>query len=83
VVNSGTGWACRGLPVKLAAKTGTAQNPQGEDHSWFAGFFPSFHPQVSFLVLIEHGGDGSGEAAQVAKKLVEWWEKERKVKSEK
>ncbi len=83
VVNSGTGWACRGLPVKLAAKTGTAQNPQGEDHSWFAGFFPSSHPQVSFLVLIEHGGDGSGEAAQVAKKLVEWWEKERKVKSEK
>lgn len=81
VVNSGTGRACRGLPVKLAAKTGTAQNPQGEDHSWFSGFFPSSHPQVAFLVLIEHGGDGSGEAAQTARKLIEWWEENRGGKS--
>jgi len=81
VVNRGTGQVCRGLPVELAAKTGTAQNPQGEDHSWFAGFFPSSHPQVAFLVLIEHGGDGSGEAAQTAKKLIEWWEENRGGKS--
>ncbi|MDI3543707.1 MAG: penicillin-binding protein 2 [Candidatus Atribacteria bacterium] len=73
VVKRGTGQVCRSLPVELAAKTGTAQNPQGEDHSWFAGFFPSSHPRMVFLVLVEHGGDGSGEAAQLAKKLIEWW----------
>ena len=50
VVNSGTGRVCRGLPVKLAAKTGTAQNPQGEDHSWFSGF-SFFSSSSSFLVL--------------------------------
>ncbi len=72
VVTHGTGFNCRGLPVKLAAKTGTAQNPQGREHSWFGGFFPSDNPQFAFLVLVEHGGDGSGEAAQVARRIIEW-----------
>ncbi len=45
------------------------------------GVFPSSHPQVAFLVLIEHGGDGSGEAAQTARKLIEWWEENRGGKS--
>ena len=81
VVSKGIGQACRALPVELAAKTGTAQNPQGKDHSWFAGFFPSSHPQLVFLVLVEHGGDGSGEAAQAAKKLVEWWIENRGAKN--
>uniref|UniRef100_A0A7V4TFB8 Penicillin-binding protein 2 n=1 Tax=Candidatus Caldatribacterium saccharofermentans TaxID=1454753 RepID=A0A7V4TFB8_9BACT len=72
VVTQGTGFNCRGLPVKLAAKTGTAQNPHGKEHSWFGGFFPSDRPKFVFLVLVEHGGDGSGEAALVARKVIEW-----------
>ncbi|MDK2896164.1 MAG: penicillin-binding protein 2 [Candidatus Atribacteria bacterium] len=75
VVEQGTGYACRGLPVN--GKTGTAQNPQGEDHSWFGGFFPREEPELAFLVLVEHGGDGSGEAAQLSRKIVEWWIKNR------
>ncbi|MCS7242818.1 penicillin-binding protein 2 [Candidatus Caldatribacterium sp.] len=79
VVTQGTGWHCRGLPVRLAAKTGTAQNPQGREHSWFGGFFPSENPRFVFLVLVEHGGDGSGEAAQVARRIIEWLLRERGV----
>lgn len=79
VVTQGTGFNCRGLPVKLAAKTGTAQNPRGREHSWFGGFFPSDNPRFVFLVLVEHGGDGSGEAAQVARRIIEWILRERGV----
>lgn len=77
VVTHGTGFNCRGLPVQLAAKTGTAQNPQGKEHSWFGGFFPSDNPKFAFLVLVEHGGDGSGEAAQAARRIIEWILRER------
>lgn len=72
VVTRGTGFNCRGLATELAAKTGTAQNPHGKEHSWFGGFFPSERPKFAFLVLVEHGGDGSGEAAQVARQVVGW-----------
>lgn len=79
VVTQGTGFNCRGLPVRLAAKTGTAQNPQGREHSWFGCFFPSDNPRFVLLVLVEHGGDGSGEAAQVARRIIEWIFRERGV----
>lgn len=72
VVTQGTGYNCRGLATKIAAKTGTAQNPHGKEHSWFGGFFPSDRPRFVFLVLVEHGGDGSGEAALVTRRIVEW-----------
>src|SRR5690606_20701285 len=62
VVVEGTGRACRDLPIPIAGKTGTAQNPHGNDHSWFAGFFPIDNPRYVFVVLVENGGDGSGEA---------------------
>lgn len=77
VVTQGTGFRCRDLPVRLAAKTGTAQNPQGKEHSWFGGFFPADAPRFAFLVLVEHGGDGSGEAALVARRIIEWILRER------
>lgn len=72
VVTEGTGRACRDLPVSVAGKTGTAQNPHGNDHSWFAGFFPIDNPRYAFVVLVENGGDGSGEAAYRSKDLIQW-----------
>jgi len=76
-VRQGTGTACRGLPVEIAAKTGTAQNPHGEEHSWFGGFFPADAPSVAFVVMIEHGGGGSGIAAQTARTMIEWYVEHR------
>lgn len=46
---------------KLYGKTGTAQNPQGEDHGWFAGFAGPVGgaPEVAVAVIVEHGLHGS------------------------
>ena len=54
---------------KLYGKTGTAQNPQGEDHGWFAGFagMPNGHPEVVVAVIVEHGLHGDAAAPLAAK----------------
>lgn len=39
----------------LAGKTGTAQNPHGEPHSWFVGFAPAYDPRIVVAAIVEHG----------------------------
>lgn len=65
---SGRGANIDGLSV--AGKTGTAQNPHGDDHSWFIGFAPSTEPVIAFAVIVEHGGYGSKSAVPVAAALL-------------
>lgn len=57
--------------IEIAGKTGTAQNPHGEDHGWFICFAPKDDPQIAVAVLIENGGYGSISAAPIASLLVE------------
>lgn len=57
--------------LKIAAKTGTAQNAQGKSHSWitaFAPFTPDAPPEdtVAVTVMIEHGGSGGLNAGPTA-----------------
>ena len=61
VVNSdiGTGKAAAIPGITVAGKTGTAQNPTGENHAWFVGFAPVDDPKIVVVVLLEHGGSGS------------------------
>jgi penicillin-binding protein 2 len=56
--------------VKIAGKTGTAQNPHGDDHAWFIGYGPVEDPIVAICVLIEFGEHGSSAAAPVAKEII-------------
>lgn len=56
--------------VVLAGKTGTAQNSQGADHSWFVGFAPANDPQIVVAVMLEFGGHGY-RAARIASKVIE------------
>ncbi len=56
--------------VQVAGKTGTAQNPHGEDHAWFVGFAPFDDPQIAVAVLVEHGGHGGTAAAPIAGKIM-------------
>ncbi|HOF02475.1 MAG TPA: penicillin-binding protein 2 [Atribacterota bacterium] len=70
VVESGTGYLANIEEMKIAGKTGTAQNPQGENHAWFIGFAPFEHPEVCITVFIEHGGDGSATAAPIAGNII-------------
>ena len=56
--------------LEVAGKTGTAQNPHGEDHAWFIGFAPFTSPTIAVCVLIEHGEHGSSAAAPIVFKLI-------------
>lgn len=67
VAEGGTGhriWTDR---YGIAGKTGTAQNPAGEPHAWFAGYAPTDHPRIALAVLVEHAGSGSANAAPIAR----------------
>jgi penicillin-binding protein 2 len=57
------------FPIPVAGKTGTAQTPNGSDHSWYATWAPYGHPRVVVVVLIEHGGFGAEAAAPAAKEI--------------
>jgi penicillin-binding protein 2 len=57
------------FPVPVAGKTGTAQTPNGSDHSWYASWAPAYRPQVVVVVLIEHGGFGVEAAAPAAREI--------------
>lgn len=45
--------------VEACGKTGTAQNPHGNDHSVFMGFAPMNDPQIAIAVYVENGGFGA------------------------
>jgi penicillin-binding protein 2 len=68
-VNSGTGKGTYIENLDVCGKTGTAQNPHGEDHAWFLGFAPYENPQVVVCVFIENGGGGGSIAAPIAKQV--------------
>jgi penicillin-binding protein 2 len=73
VVNEehGTGMFAKSKDIVIAGKTGTAQNPKGKPHAWFAGFAPFENPKICVTVFIEHGGKGGLEPARFARKIIE------------
>ncbi len=75
VVNgeNGTAKLARVTGVEVAGKTGTAQNPHGEDHAWFIGFGPFENPKVAIVVLVENGGGGGAKAAPKAGELLKFY----------
>ena len=81
VVNAegGTGRAARIPGIPTAGKTGTAQNPHGEDHAWFVGFAPFDEPRIAVAVLIENIGFGGSYAAPMARLVMQTYLKEHLV----
>ena len=69
-VEHGTAVGANIKGVTIAGKTGTAQAPDGEDHSWFVCFAPVERPAIAVAVLIEHGGYGAAAALPVAVELI-------------
>ena len=51
---------------QTAGKTGSSQNPHGNDHAWFIGFAPFDKPEIAVAVVVENGGRGSEVAAPLA-----------------
>lgn len=78
VVSDGSGRRAAIDGVKVAGKTGTAQNAEGKPpHAWFIGFAPADDPQIAVAIFIEGGDGGQQEAtggrlaAPMAKALME------------
>ena len=57
----GTAWLTRLQNWDLLGKTGTAQNPHGEDHGWFTGIAgpPGEEPEIVAAMVVIHGEAGS------------------------
>jgi len=70
VVERGSGYAARIPGIRVAGKTGTAENPHGEDHAWFAGFAPADNPEFLVVAILENSGFGGKVAAPVAGKIL-------------
>ncbi|MDE5555992.1 MAG: penicillin-binding protein 2, partial [Muribaculaceae bacterium] len=69
-----TGGTCRkaNLPdIAVAGKTGTAQNPHGNDHSAFMGFAPYDDPQIAIAVYVENGGWGADYGVPIGSLVME------------
>lgn len=57
--------------IEICGKTGTAENPHGEDHSIFIAFAPADDPKIAIAVYVEGTGFGSTYAAPTASLLIE------------
>ncbi len=57
--------------ITICGKTGTAENPHGEDHSVFIAFAPKDTPKIAISVYVENGGFGSTYAAPIASLMIE------------
>ncbi len=55
----------------IGGKTGTSENPHGENHSWFIGVAPLEAPEIVVAAIIENAGHGSEIAAPLAAKIIE------------
>jgi penicillin-binding protein 2 len=73
VVSNGTGGAVNdpALPP-ISGKSGTAEAPPGETHTWFGAYGPSNKPEIVVVAFGEHSGGGGGSfAAPMVKKVLE------------
>ncbi|MEP6512410.1 MAG: penicillin-binding protein 2 [Parafilimonas sp.] len=67
----GTATIARIEGVNICAKTGTAQNPHGKNHSIFVAFAPREDPKIAIAVVIENAGYGATWAAPIASLMME------------
>lgn len=68
--------------ITVAGKTGTAQNPNGKDHSFFVCYAPAENPKIAIAVVVENAGFGATFAAPIAKKLIEAYLKKDSLKDQ-
>ncbi len=66
-----TGRMAATVGLEVCGKTGTAQNPHGDDHSVFVCFAPKDNPKIAVAVYMENAGAGGSWAAPTAGLMVE------------
>jgi penicillin-binding protein 2 len=68
----GTGRRALLKDIVICGKTGTVQNPHGDDHSTFIAFAPQNKPKIAIAVFIENAKGGGGLwAAPTASLMIE------------
>ena len=67
----GTGRASAVRGLTIAGKTGSAENPRGKPHAWFAGYAPVEAPRVVVVAFVEHGFRGGLSAAPIVRRVLE------------
>ncbi|MCK4746675.1 MAG: penicillin-binding protein 2, partial [Bacteroidales bacterium] len=74
VINGGPGSTARNARIQdiiVCGKTGTAENPHGNDHSIFIAFAPKDEPRIAIAVYVENQGFGTTYAAPIASLMIE------------
>ena len=71
VADGSTATLARVSGLDICGKTGTAQNPHGDDHSVFICFAPRENPQIAVAAYVENGGWGGSVSAPIASLLIE------------
>jgi penicillin-binding protein 2 len=61
----------------VCGKTGTAEAPPGDDHSWYASWAPCGDPRIVVVVVIPRGGFGAEAAAPAAREIYQAYFKKR------
>lgn len=80
VVDGGTGTKLNspGIPP-AAGKSGTAEAPPGESHTWFGAYAPFDKPEIVVVAFAEHSGGGGGAiAAPLVRQVMEAYFKSTK-----
>ena len=67
----GTATWSRVKGIEICGKTGTAENPHGQDHSIFIAFAPKDNPKIAIAVFVENGYWGSRWAGPIASLMIE------------
>lgn len=70
----GTAFPFFDFQPQVACKTGTAETEEEDKtHAWFTVYAPADDPQIVVTVLLEKAGEGSKEAAPVARSILDYW----------
>ncbi len=71
-VDDGTARRVKINGLDVYGKTGTAQNPHGDDHGWFMAFAgrPGEEPSLAVAVFVEFGKGGAGAAGPIAREMI-------------
>ncbi|MBQ1253837.1 MAG: penicillin-binding protein 2 [Alistipes sp.] len=73
IPGAGTSYRAYLPGLDVCGKTGTAQNPNGRDHSTFLSFAPKDNPKIAISVYVEHGGFGASAALPIASLIEEMY----------
>ncbi len=73
-VTAGTAGRLSDLPVRVAAKTGTAQTGKSRrPHAWVSAYLPADNPELVVTVMVEHAGEGATVAMPIMREILEWY----------